>query len=182
MLIGIAGHKFSGKSTVTDILSKSMGYEVRSFATKLKAMVVALTGCTLDDLENYDFKENGIVPEHLWAFCSNEKHNYRSLLQGLGDYMRDKNPEIFIESELYDNPKKCIISDCRMLNEAEAIKKRGGVIVRVIRDDAGNNDTHKSEVEIDMIEPDYLVYNNGTIDDLHKSLDTLTQLWKVFDV
>lgn len=182
MLIGITGHKFSGKSTVTDRLSKSMGYKVRSFATKLKSMVVTLTGCTLDDLENYDFKENEIVPEHLWTFCSNDKHNYRSLLQGLGDYMRDKNPEVFIESELYDNPQRCIISDCRMLNEAEAIKKRGGVIVRVIRENAGNNDTHKSEVEIDMIEPDYLVYNNGTIDDLYKSLDTQTQLWKIFDV
>lgn len=180
MLIGITGHKFSGKSTVTDILSKSMGYEVRSFATKLKAMVVALTGCSLDDLENYGFKENEIVPEHLWAFCSNDKHSYRSLLQGLGDYMRDKNPEIFIESELYDNPKKCIISDCRMLNEANAIKKRGGVIVRVIREHAGNNDTHKSEVEIDMIEPDYLIYNNKSIADLNNSLEQLVSLWKIF--
>jgi hypothetical protein len=72
-----------------------------------------------------------------------------------------------------------IISDVRMRNEAEAIKRNGGVIIRIMRD-VEHSDTHKSEVEIDMIEPDYLIYNNKTIKDLNSSLEQLVSLWEIF--
>lgn len=182
MIIGITGLKHSGKSTATTILQEILGYEVRSFATKLKEMICLMTGCTMANLEDYDFKENAIVPQHLWAYCSNDRHNYRSLLQGVGDLMRSKNPNIFIDFELHDNPTNVIISDCRMLNEAKAIKEKGGVIVRIERKSCeSNGDSHKSETELNAIVPDYLVDNNGSIKDLANNLNTMTQLWRIFD-
>lgn len=179
MLIGITGYKSSGKSTATEMLSSLLHCEVRSFATPLKEMVCALTGCTMEQLEDYNFKENEIVPKHLWNYCSDDRHNYRSLLQGLGDVMRDVNQDVFVECALANTPSTMIVSDVRMRNEAEAIKRNGGVIIRIMRD-VEHSDTHKSEVEIDMIEPDYLIYNNKSIADLNNSLEQLVSLWKIF--
>lgn len=96
--------------------------------------------------------------------------------------MRSKNPNIFVEFELHDNPTHVIISDCRMLNEAKAIKEKGGVIVRIERKSCeSNGDSHKSETELNAIVPDYLVDNNGSIKDLANNLNTMTQLWRIFD-
>lgn len=181
MIIGITGLKFSGKTTATEKLAKMLNCDIRSFATKLKEMICLFTGCSMGDLENYSFKENEVVPEYLWPYCSNDKHTYRSLLQGFGDMMREKNPNIFIDSVLFDNPTNVVISDCRFLNEAKAIKDRGGIIVRVVRDNV-EQDYHKSETEIKEIEPDYIVYNNRSIKDLHDSLAQLVEMWEAFNL
>jgi hypothetical protein len=93
--------------------------------------------------------------------------------------MRDVNQDVFVECALANTPSTVIISDVRMSNEAEAIKRNGGVIIRIMRE-VEHSDTHKSEVEIDMIEPDYLIYNNKSIADLNNSLEQLVSLWKIF--
>ena len=56
MLIGITGYKSSGKSTATELLRNLLDCEVISFATPLKKMVCALTGCTMAQLEDFNFK------------------------------------------------------------------------------------------------------------------------------
>lgn len=181
MIIGITGLKFSGKTTATEKLAQLLGYDVRSFATKLKEMICLFTGCSIEDLDNYRFKEDEVVPEYLWPYCSNDSHTYRSLLQGFGDMMRDKNPDIFIDSVFFDNPENVIISDCRFINEAKAIKDRGGIVIRIVRDNVGQ-DYHKSETEIKEIAPDYIVYNNKTVKDLYDSLSQLVELWGDFNL
>lgn len=190
MLIGITGHKFSGKSTVAAALAntfyKTSGFrtiwDVDFFARPLKEIVCALSGCTMEQLEDYDFKENEVVPEHLWAFCANEKHNYRSLLQGMGDYLRSKNPNIFIDSVLVGDTSNLIISDCRFPNEAEAIKKRGGIIIKVVRDGVTTGDTHQSETKIDEIVPDYVFVNNKGLEELSGAVSAIVELWKVMGI
>ena len=181
MIIGITGLKFSGKTTATNKLAQMLGYDVRSFATKLKEMICLFTGCKMSELDSYRFKEDEIVPEYLWSYCSNDKHTYRSLLQGFGDMMRDKNPNIFIDSVFVDNPTNIIISDCRFLNEAKAIKDKGGIIVRVVRDNV-EHDYHKSETEIKEIQPDYIVYNNKSMKELYDSLAQLVEMWSAFNL
>lgn len=179
MLIGITGHKFSGKSTVANMLSEMLNYKVDSFARPLKEIVCALSGCAMEQLEDYDFKENEVVPEHLWAFCANEKHNYRSLLQGIGDYLRSKNPNIFIDSVLVGDTSNLIISDCRFPNEAKAIRDSGGIIVKVVRDNVTKSDTHQSETMIDSIDAEYVLVNTKSIETLRGAVRSLVELWKV---
>lgn len=60
---------------------------------------------------------------------------------------------------------KWIISDCRFNNEAEAIKSKGGVIIKVERD-LDNQDSHKSEKGINDHYVDLVINNNGSIQDL----------------
>ena len=176
MLIAICGHKFSGKSTVARLLHNATGYEVRSFATPLKKMVCALVGCTMDDLEDYDYKENTEVPEHLWAYCANGKHTKRALMQGLGDLMRKENPNVFIECTL-NSEGDFLVSDCRFPNEAKAVKERGGIVIKVVRDGCGG-DSHCSEVGVDGIVPDYTLWNDTTLENLVLNVDSLVRLLK----
>lgn len=183
MLIAITGHKYSGKSTVAAMLAnafyKASGFktiwDIDSFARPLKEIVCALSGCTMEQLEDYDFKENEIVPEHLWAFCVNEKHNYRSLLQGMGDYLRSKNPDIFIDSVLVGDTSNLIISDCRFPNEAKAIRDKGGIIVKVVRDGVVSKDVHPSETNIDNIAGNIIVFNDGSLEHLKAMVDVLAK-------
>ena len=67
-----------------------------------------------------------------------------------------------------------IITDCRFPNEAQAIKDRGGIIVRINRPLNDNIDkalkgiisTHPSETSLDNYSFNYTIDNSGTIEEL----------------
>ncbi|MEO2133369.1 hypothetical protein [Microbacterium sp.] len=58
-------------------------------------------------------------------------------------------------------------TDVRFLDEAAIIRDNGGVLVRIIRPSTDSvADAHRSETELDLIEVDHEVVNDGTLDDL----------------
>jgi hypothetical protein len=177
MIIAITGHKFSGKSTIANLLHNATGYEVVSFADKLKDITCVLSGCTREQLEDYDFKENELVPDYLRPYCLNaEKPTFRAFLQHFGsEVMRGVNDNIWIDCTLSNCGENAIISDCRFPNEAKAIKERGGIVIKVVRGGCGG-DSHCSEVNIDMIVPDYTLWNDTTLENLEANVDSLVRL------
>ena len=54
----------------------------------------------------------------------------------------------------------------RFLNEMEAVKKREGITIRVNRNLEESKDQDESETELDNAEFDYVIENNGTIEEL----------------
>jgi len=75
----------------------------------------------------------------------------------------------------YTVDKKWIISDCRFLNEAKAIKNNGGIIIRINRNDQILKDRHISETELDNYQFDYIINNETNnfeklVDDVKKIL------------
>lgn len=64
--------------------------------------------------------------------------------------------------------EKWAITDVRFPNEASHIRAAGGKIIKVVRPalEGKQGDTHASETSIDEIEPDILIINDGTRDDL----------------
>jgi hypothetical protein len=178
MIIAITGHKFSGKSTVARLLHNATGYEVVSFADKLKDITCVLSGCTREDLENYNFKENESVPDYLKPYCLNaEKPTYRAFLQHFGsEEMRGVNDNIWIDCTLSNCGENAIISDCRFPNEAKAVKARGGIVIKVVRPDAKAEDSHQSETLIDEIDADYTLWNDTTLENLVTNVDSLVRL------
>jgi hypothetical protein len=70
-----------------------------------------------------------------------------------------------------------VFDDCRFPNEADMIKRAGGVIVRVDRNTrmtaAEVHEAHSSEAGQDDIVPDYIIENNGTLADLDVTVATL---------
>lgn len=180
MIIAICGHKFSGKSTVARLLHNATGYEVVSFADKLKDITCILSGCTREQLEDYDFKENELVPDYLRPYCLNaEKPTFRAFLQHFGsEVMRGINDNIWIDCMLSNCGKDAIISDCRFPNEAKAVKARGGIVIKVVRPDVKASDSHQSETMIDEIGADYLIWNATTLENLEANVDSLVRLLK----
>src|SRR5690606_31210564 len=141
-LIGISGKKESGKDTVARMLTDiNKKYKRSPFAYSLKATASLLTGIHISMWDDREFKEN---------YCAVIDTTPRDYMQRLGDAMRLFDEEVFIkacfnnmhESESY------IITDVRYKNEAEAIKKRGGYVIRVNRSGIAVNN-HVSETDLD---------------------------------
>lgn len=65
-----------------------------------------------------------------------------------------------------------IITDLRFPNELKAVKEKKGITIRVNRDLQKESDdySHISETALDDAEFDYVINNNGTIDDLIESV------------
>lgn len=181
MIIAICGHKFSGKSTVARLLHNATGYEIVSFADKLKDITCVLSGCTREQLEDYDFKETQLVPDYLRPYCGDaKKHTFRAFLQYFGsEVMRGVNDNIWIDCTLENGSENVIVSDCRFPNEAKAVKARGGIVIKVVRPDVKAEDSHQSETRIDEIIPDIIIENNSDLKALQGNVSALVELWKV---
>jgi len=65
-----------------------------------------------------------------------------------------------------------VADDCRFKGEARAVNEKLGYIIRVIRKGVAKG-SHASEKEMDEIAVDYTIENDGTIKDLHDTLDNI---------
>lgn len=71
-----------------------------------------------------------------------------------------------LNSKQYELPN-WIITDVRFPNEVEAIKNKGGIIIRVNREVYSNDKEHFSELSLDNYKDfNYIIDNNGTKKDL----------------
>jgi len=69
-----------------------------------------------------------------------------------------------------------VVEDLRYLNEAELIKNRGGKIWRIKRPDY-QCIGHISETEMEGIEPDLVIRNSGSVEELHAMIDRILEPW-----
>ena len=92
----------------------------------------------------------------------------REFLQRLGNAVRDAIHPDFWVNALFNTYTKnnIIIADVRFPNEAEAIKARGGKLIRIERPGAGAGN-HISETALDDYTGwDIVIDNVGTLEDL----------------
>lgn len=104
-------------------------------------------------------------------------YTYREALQYVGTnlFRCQFNPDVWINSTLAKIKKAedCIITDVRFPNEVNAIRKLGGKVILVKRD-TGLNDVHVSENALDgIIDFDYIIENNGSLEELKLKLDKI---------
>ena len=59
-----------------------------------------------------------------------------------------------------------IITDTRFPNEAQAIKDKGGIVIKVQRPGVGPVNNHPSETALKDYQFDYVINNNGSLEDL----------------
>jgi len=119
-------------------------------------------------------------------FCKGDGiHNWltpRIVLTTFGDAGRACYPNIWAEKtlsniqdkEYNDEIKNAVISDCRMKNEMEIVKKHGGKTIRIKRKNLINLSTHSSEteqLEIPDSAFDYIINNDLSLVDLEKEID-----------
>lgn len=139
--------------------------ENRKFADKVKEVASIMLGVPVEWFEDQNFKNEQLGPE--WDYMT-----VREFIQKLGtDAVRfglHKNTWIntlFQDYQLRDHSyfdirywPRWIISDVRFLNEAGAIRERGGKIIKLLRN-YDSLDSHQSETEIEEIPGDVVVNN-----------------------
>lgn len=176
-------------------------WEVKKFADKLKDIVCLLIGCTREHLEDREFKEKTLGEE--WWYYTDGKNIYpytsyegnvknlslvlptpRILLQQIGtDLFRNQlHTNCWINATFanYTTDSNWIITDCRFKNEANAIKDRGGIVIRINRDTLNTSQfRHQSEVDLDDYEFDYTIYNNSDISSLINSVRDMLIYFKI---
>lgn len=164
-VIGLSGLAGSGKSTAASYL-QSKGYELVKFAGPLKDMMRAI-GLTERHIEG-DLKE---VPCSLL-----QGKTPRFAMQTIGsEWGRDIiGPHFWIglwESralEILDMGGRVVVDDCRFPNEADAVRKLGGVVIR-LTGRGGISGGHASEHM--GWDADRVVANDNGKDALYAALD-----------
>lgn len=157
-----------------DFITSISGIEIKKFATKLKEVVSVISGCHLHELEDNTFKK-GKFP---FLTDKKEQITYREALQYVGtDLFRNSFPQIWVDALFlnYNPSKKWIITDVRFKNEAEKIRNLGGKLLNIKRKN-DNTDTHPSETELDDYDWDYVIENNGGIQDLINNIRSISPL------
>lgn len=176
-------------------------FEIKKFAGKLKQIASILTGIPVEKFEDQEFKKTNLSGEWSTVNSLSTRHKIRKdmtvreLLQKLGtEAMRDglhtnvwvnalfsdyvpvvKEWDEFGNDTLVEYPSWCI-TDMRFPNEMEAVKERGGITIRVNRDNgtrAIDTNPHPSETGLDNVEFDYVIENDGTIEDLIEKVRTI---------
>jgi hypothetical protein len=141
MIIGICGFIGSGKDTIADYLVNLHHFRRESFASTLKDAVAQVFGWDRTMLEGRT-KQAREWREQVDPWWSERLQipglTPRYILQQWGTEVCRKNfhDDIWIaslENKLRNSQDDVVISDCRFPNEIAAIKKAGGIVVRVVR-------------------------------------------------
>lgn len=127
----------------------------------------------------------GVSPRQCLQFLGTEVGR-----EALGRLLPDIGSDFWVRSWYYRylRDKKftenVALSDVRFPNEAQIIRKRGGILIKVVRPHQEHkNMDHASETQIDSMEADIVIQNDTTLDDLVKRVDyhmqhTVPVLWK----
>lgn len=176
-LLGFSGYARSGKDTAVEQLG-TLGYHRIAFADKLREVLYALNpivetdsgdghrllGEVIDKFGWNGYKESPFGPE------------IRRLLQRLGTEAGRQAlwDSIWVDAALRvvdNNPlMQYAISDCRFPNEADAVRSRGGKMIRITRPGVGPANSHASETGLDDYPFDVFIDNDGTPEDLRDKI------------
>ena len=184
--IGFTGRMKAGKDTSANFLKEEFlrsdepsiqAFTQLAFADSLKQICMEHLGLTHHQCYDQDGKEEY---NKFWGMTN------REILQRIGtEAMRNgfhkdvwaKITELRIKDAIKRNAF-FIITDVRFPNEAETIRRNGGVVVRIIRPNIESNGIvgHASEQDLPGRLIDGTVYNDGSLDDLHKKIKKLIKL------
>jgi hypothetical protein len=141
MIIGICGLIGSGKDTIADYLQNIHQFRRESFAHTLKDAVSSVFGWDRELLEGRtrESREWREQVDPWWAERLGIPNlTPRWVLQFWGTEVARKSfhDDIWIaslENKLRKTHDDVVISDCRFPNEIQAIKRAGGIVIRVVR-------------------------------------------------
>jgi hypothetical protein len=171
-LIGLVGKARSGKDTFARGLVER-GYTRVAFADPLREMVERLDPVVHDEDQHLADRLSSVLAVYGWEGIKDTCFGpeARRLLQEFGQAVRSLQPDFWLNAGLkkatlaVGNGGAAVITDVRYTNEADAIQKAGGVLVRIVRPGLESTDTHASETELDRYPVDFTVRNSGTAED-----------------
>lgn len=204
MILGVVGFLGSGKGTVGDILIQDQGYYRLSFADAVKDAVSVIFGWPRHLLEGDTEESRGFreATDGFWSERFGYAVTPRYMLQLMGtEAGRDvfnKDLWIYTLEKRMQGIENVVIPDVRFPNEIEFIRNMGGKVIRVKRgaepewyetalnDNSSYNlsgpkmtfkypNIHFSEWAWIGQKFDYVIENDGTIEDLKNKLNTILE-------
>lgn len=172
MLIGLIGRLKSGKDTAGRRLTEKHGFSRYAFADILKEL------CSYA----VDREDLGWDGEN---WIGSKTPLGRQILQGIGHGAREVlGPDVWVDAmamAIAINQKNAtdddiVITDVRYLNEAEWVKRRGGLLIRINRPDvdrSGPEHQHPTEANVDNLPADIELTNDATIGALWEKMDAI---------
>lgn len=194
ILLAMYGRARSGKDTAADYLAQQLGLYKYAFAEPLKTMLKSVFG---DHFHEGD--RSGICPEtgksyremmqtlgtewgrelmtqDVWINLVQKKWEW---VKGGSAFTTDLGTVGNVQLNGRALVNGMILSDLRFDSEAEWVKSQGGIVIEITR----GIDTltpsvasHASEAGIRDDLADLLVVNHGTVEDLHKLLDSIVPI------
>lgn len=173
-LIGLVGRARSGKDTAAARLVERHGYTRYAFADALRRAALALDPIVVPlDTVSRSMRLSEVVRELGWEGAKNITE-VRRTLQNYGCAIREIDPHFWVrlvmDSIARDRP--AVVTDTRFRNEAEALMRAGGRLVRIVRPGLPD-DTHVSETELADYPVSHTIYNDSDIPTLHAAVDRL---------
>lgn len=184
MRVALCAKMRSGKDTVAEILSEEGGFVEFKLSAGISKVIRDLNLGSGDGLKN------------------------RSLYQGIGQYMRTINEDVWCEyawseieeyihnhaNQTSDNyTDNIVLSDIRQQNEVDFFREKGFIIVKINSSDENRRErviksgdimseedfTYETELSVDGIHADYTINNDGTIGELYEEVRDGLKKWEV---
>jgi hypothetical protein len=173
MIIALCGLAGSGKTTAANHLVWQHNFARRPFAYHLKAMIAAGFGIAADVLDGP--REGKEIPLDVLG-----GKTLREAMQSLGnEWGRELMcQDLWVRAWLKaaKTLPNVVVDDARYPNELEAVRSLGGRVIMLQRRGAGStvNPGHASE-RPDLLVPDYVLNNNGSLDELREWFDAFLE-------
>lgn len=179
MIIGLSGKIGSGKSTIAEIF-KQNGFYLDSFANSVKDVSNCIFGFDRNRLEGItkEDREWREMPDERYSFLLGKKFSPRDSLILIGTiFGRNQiHPDVWVETVFnrysLSGNKDLLITDVRFPNEYNSVKKRGGILIRIERENTYKIE-HESETSLDTYTFDYVIENNGTLEELIEKVNNI---------
>ena len=172
--IALCGKARAGKDLAGRHLVERHGYTRVAFADGVRDVALAI-----DPMIEWPRRLSSIVRRRGWDGAKRIPE-VRRLLQVVGTEAGRNvfGPDVWVDLAMrraadVDGP--VVFTDCRFPNEAEAVARLGGIVVRIERDGAGLDigAEHASETALDGYRVDHVVQNNGTPAELFEAFDAI---------
>lgn len=173
-IVAFLGHKRVGKDTAADFLVKIYGYQKYALADPMKKAVQILFDFSDKQLWG-DEKE---ILDPFWQVTAREIMQFIGIdvlyvaLQARFPHLERSFCILNFERCTQKFPDDLfVISDLRMQEDVDALKKLGAVIIRLERPGINSTDPHVSEEGVNSVKGyDYTVINDGTIEELEDKI------------
>jgi hypothetical protein len=181
------GRARSGKDSVAARLTHNYAFTRVAFADPLKGVALRLNPF-IPTGYGVHVRLKSLIKDVGWEYAKDNYPEVRRVLQTAGQTVRDLDPDFWVNlamdkidaADTWNMP--VVVTDVRYPNEAEALRNRGFVLVRVKRPgylaetvdaDELAARQHESETALDGYPADRVLINGGTLFDLETEADAL---------
>ena len=184
-LLGLSGYARSGKDTAYELLRED-GWQRISFAEPMRKFLYALNPIVGmehtvgSSLKLQEVRVQKVIDTYGWDGYKTSPYGteMRELMQRLGTACGREilGANIWVDTALNNLPNgRYVVTDCRFLNEAEAIRDSEGWVVRINRKGIGPANEHVSETGLDGYEFDAVVNNDSSLEEFKGELKKIVE-------